>query len=136
MRRSFENIPTQALEALTNYAWPVKIREPQNVVERSVISSNGPEFHVAVPEPSGASAPVARRSRASNRSEAADHARIMQALKEAQGIVGGRDGGAPRLARSVRLCSTACGSTTSHASFCEAGELPQPKSPTVHVPRQ
>ena len=46
MGRKIESIPTQALEALTNYDWPGNIRELQNVIERSVILSNGPELRV------------------------------------------------------------------------------------------
>ena len=48
--RKVESIPTQALEALTSYDWPGNIRELQNVIERSVILSNGPELRVAMPE--------------------------------------------------------------------------------------
>ena len=33
-----------------DYDWPGNIRELQNVIERSVILSNGPEFHVIMPE--------------------------------------------------------------------------------------
>ena len=58
MDRKIETIPTQALEALTNYDWPGNIRELQNVIERSVILSNGPELHVAMPEMIGKTAPV------------------------------------------------------------------------------
>ena len=50
MGRNIESIPTYALEALTNYDWPGNIRELQNVIERSVVLSNGPELHVALPE--------------------------------------------------------------------------------------
>ena len=50
MGRNIESIPTHALEALTNYDWPGNIRELQNVIERSVVLSNGPELHVALPE--------------------------------------------------------------------------------------
>ena len=57
MGRKIETIPTQALEALTNYDWPGNIRELQNVIERSVILSNGPELHVAMPEFIGKAAP-------------------------------------------------------------------------------
>ena len=59
--RKVESIPTRALEALTNYDWPGNIRELQNVLERSVILSNGTELHVAMPEFSAGSAPVALR---------------------------------------------------------------------------
>jgi formate hydrogenlyase transcriptional activator len=95
--RKVERIPTQALEALTNYDWPGNIRELQNVIERSVILSNGPEFQVAMPEMIGRSSPVALRGPASDVSDAAERARILRALKEAKGIVGGPDGAAARL---------------------------------------
>ena len=96
MGRKVDRIPTQALEALTNYDWPGNIRELQNVVERSVILSNGPELHVAMPEFCGKAATVAH-GRGSNVLEAVERARILQALKEANGQVGGPGGAAARL---------------------------------------
>ena len=97
MGRNVESIPTEALEALTNYDWPGNIRELQNVIERSVILSNGPELRVAMPEFGAKPAPAALHSRASNISEAAERARILQALKEAKGLVAGPNGAAARL---------------------------------------
>jgi formate hydrogenlyase transcriptional activator len=97
MDRKIERIPTQALEALTNYDWPGNIRELQNVIERSVILSNGPELHVAMPDFLGNSAPVAGHGRSSNLLGAAERAQILKALKEAKGRVGGPDGAAARL---------------------------------------
>jgi formate hydrogenlyase transcriptional activator len=96
--RKVERIPTQALEALINYDWPGNIRELQNVIERSVILSNGPELRVAMPEINGGSCPTAPRSRrSSDTSDTAERARILQALKEANGRVGGPNGAAARL---------------------------------------
>ena len=46
---------------------------------------------------SSKSAPAALPGRASNVSEDAERARILQALKEAKGLVGGPDGAAARL---------------------------------------
>jgi formate hydrogenlyase transcriptional activator len=97
MERKVERIPRHALEALTNYDWPGNIRELQNVIERSVILSTGPELRVAMPEMVGRSSPIAHRGPASDISEAAERARILQALKEAKGIVAGPDGAAARL---------------------------------------
>jgi formate hydrogenlyase transcriptional activator len=97
MDRRIESIPKQALEALTNYDWPGNIRELQNVIERSVILSKGPELQVAVPEIAGRSGPAPLYGRVSHSSEAADRARILKALKEARGMVGGPDGAAARL---------------------------------------
>ena len=97
MDRKIESIPTYALDALTNYDWPGNIRELQNVIERSVVLSNGPELHVALPEFDGRTAPVAVFVRASNVTDISERARILQVLKETKGMVGGPDGAAVRL---------------------------------------
>jgi formate hydrogenlyase transcriptional activator len=98
MGRQIETIPSQALEALTNYDWPGNIRELQNVIERSVILTNGPELRVAMPEFDGKLPAAAPHRQTSNLSGAGERARILQALKEANGQVGGPDGAAARLA--------------------------------------
>ena len=96
--RKVDRIPTQALEALMNYDWPGNIRELQNVIERSVILSNGPELRVDMPEMIGGSSPLGPRGRrSSDAADAAERARILQALKDAKGIVGGPNGAAARL---------------------------------------
>ncbi len=97
MGREIETIPTQALEALTNYAWPGNIRELQNVIERSVILTNGPELRVAMPEFDSKSPTAAPYRHASNRSADNERTLILQALKEANGLVGGPNGAAARL---------------------------------------
>jgi DNA-binding NtrC family response regulator len=97
LNRNIEEIPATALEALTRYDWPGNIRELQNLVERSVILSNGPQLHVTMPESGSNSAPVPLHGRASNVSDAADRTLILEALKEAKGQIGGPDGAAVRL---------------------------------------
>jgi formate hydrogenlyase transcriptional activator len=94
--RHIESIPSHALDALTKYDWPGNIRELQNVIERSVILTNGPELRVATPEVS-APAPVARPDRSSALKDTGERSRILQALKEVNGQVGGPDGAAARL---------------------------------------
>jgi len=97
MGRNIESIPAYALDALTNYDWPGNIRELQNVIERSVVLSNGPELHVALPESDHRPGPIAVQVRASNVTDISERARILQALKETKGMVGGADGAAARL---------------------------------------
>ena len=97
MDRKIESIPTHAMEALTNYDWPGNIRELQNVIERSVVLSSGPELPVALPENIGKSASIVLHGPASNVTELSERARILVVLKETKGMVGGRDGAAARL---------------------------------------
>ena len=97
MNRKIEVIPSDAMEALTNYDWPGNIRELQNIMERSVLLSNGPELHVTLPEISGAPAAFVPCGRASQFPKADERAEILQALKEANGQVAGPEGAAARL---------------------------------------
>jgi formate hydrogenlyase transcriptional activator len=97
MGRNIETIPTSALDALTRYEWPGNIRELQNVLERSVILTNGSTLHVAMPEFNEAAAPGSPHSRNSEASQASERERIIKALEEVKGQVGGPNGAAARL---------------------------------------
>ena len=97
MNRKIERIPTHALETLTNYHWPGNIRELQNVIERSVVLSDGPELRVVLPELDGRSASVVLVDEAQNVSGTGERSRILQVLKEAGGRVGGPNGAAAKL---------------------------------------
>ena len=97
MGRNIETIPTSALDALTRYDWPGNIRELQNLLERSVILTVGSTLHVAMPEFIEAAAPGSSRSRNSEASQASERERIIKALEEAKGQVGGPNGAAARL---------------------------------------
>ncbi|MBV8842381.1 MAG: sigma 54-interacting transcriptional regulator, partial [Bryobacterales bacterium] len=97
MGRQIDKIPSQALEALTRYDWPGNIRELQNVMERSVILTKGRELHVAMPDMRGKSGGATPNGHASHSSVANERARMLQALKEANGMVGGPNGAAARL---------------------------------------
>jgi len=61
-----------------------------------VILSDGPELHVVMPELSGDPGAVAPHSLEPSW-VALERARILQALKEAKGMVGGANGAAARL---------------------------------------
>ena len=97
MGRNIEAIPTSALDALTRYDWPGNIRELQNVLERSVILTNGSTLHVAMPEFVEAADAGSSRSRSSETSQVSERERIIKALEEAKGQVGGPNGAAARL---------------------------------------
>jgi len=95
MGRNIETIPTAALEALTRYDWPGNIRELQNVLERAVILTHGASLHVEMSDLIANAEPLYRRN--SEASQASERERIIKALEEANGQVGGPDGAAVRL---------------------------------------
>ncbi len=98
MGRNIETIPTSVLAELTNYDWPGNIRELQNVLERSVILTNGSVLRVAMtPELIVKPAPPASRGTLPTESENAERESILRALEEADGQVGGPNGAAARL---------------------------------------
>lgn len=97
MNRSIENIQTEALEALTNYDWPGNIRELQNVIERSVVLSGGTDLQVALPGLASRPARAAQVVEVTNLPEKPERERILDALREANGIIGGPTGAAARL---------------------------------------
>jgi formate hydrogenlyase transcriptional activator len=45
-----ESVPRRSMEALQNYSWPGNVRELRNVIERSMILTDGPTLHVALPD--------------------------------------------------------------------------------------
>src|SRR5215469_16120837 len=71
--------------------------ELQNLLERSVILTNGSTLNVAMPELMEAAGQSSRHSRNSTGSQASERERIIKALEEAKGQVGGPNGGAARL---------------------------------------
>jgi len=93
MHRPIDTIPTRAMEALQAWHWPGNIRELENVIERSVILSQGRELQVPVAElRERAEAPAPLPSL-----EQAEREHILRALRETGGRVGGKDGAAARL---------------------------------------
>ena len=96
MGRNIQSIPTSVLDALTGYDWPGNIRELQNVLERSVILSNGSALQVPLHELTSSAAPVPCQLLPSEPHNS-ERARILKALEEAKGMVGGPEGAAARL---------------------------------------
>ena len=95
MNRCVSHIPDKVMEALCKHDWPGNIRELQNVIERAVIMSAGPELRL----PAIGSAPMAQESAASRTRtlEEAERDHILRVLSEAGGVVGGHHGAASRL---------------------------------------
>ncbi|MEP7364788.1 MAG: sigma 54-interacting transcriptional regulator [Acidobacteriota bacterium] len=97
MGRDIDTIPTFVLDALTKYDWPGNIRELQNVLERSVILTSGEVLQVSMTELIGKPCATASNEGSPAVPHNSERAKIVAALEEAGGQVGGPAGAAARL---------------------------------------
>src|SRR5712692_6448480 len=94
MNKQIETIPAGAMTALAKYHWPGNIRELENLIERSVILSQGPDLHVPLGE---LKAPTAAALNGAATLEAAEREHILRVLRETKWVIGGPSGAATRL---------------------------------------
>ena len=94
MNKRVETIPPEAIAALSSYPWPGNIRELQNFIERSVILTSGNVLRVQAKELQ-LDSPVAASTGGTLEEIEREH--ILQALRETDGVIGGRFGAAFRL---------------------------------------
>ncbi len=94
MKKNIQSVPAKTLEVLSRYAWPGNIRELENLVERSVILTQGTDLQVPISE-------LLEQSRlavmAAATLEEAEREQILRALHETKWIIGGPGGAAARL---------------------------------------
>jgi transcriptional regulator with GAF, ATPase, and Fis domain len=107
MNKTIDTISSGVMDELCQYLWPGNIRELQNVIERAVILSPGPEL--VVPSPAlqaheknvlplkKPAARATRRQPVRRILSNVDRDQIIQALKDAHGQIGGPDGAASLL---------------------------------------
>jgi len=95
MDRFIETIPKETMNALMQWDWPGNVRELENLMERSVILSEGHALRVPLSE---------MRSQATSRNEPSDHTldnaerlHIIRILRETGGVISGPNGAARRL---------------------------------------
>jgi formate hydrogenlyase transcriptional activator len=94
MDRTIETIPSQVLDALVAWDWPGNVRELENLIERSVILSQGPVLCVPLAELrplSGGTVPPGLSL------EAQERELIIRVLRESGGVLAGPRGAAARL---------------------------------------
>ncbi|HUL14110.1 MAG TPA: sigma 54-interacting transcriptional regulator [Methylococcaceae bacterium] len=94
MRKRIETIPAETMASLCHYHWPGNIRELENLVERSVILSQGSDLQVPLAELKRQAVPA---SDGVATLEAIEREHILRALQEANGVIGGSSGAAARL---------------------------------------
>jgi formate hydrogenlyase transcriptional activator len=93
MNKAIEDIPDEAMEAITRYSWPGNVRELQNFIERAVILSPGKVLRAPLGELERAAPAPASPSTL----EETERNHILKILGETNGVVGGRNGAAKRL---------------------------------------
>jgi formate hydrogenlyase transcriptional activator len=95
MGKHIVNIPKTTMDALRRYTWPGNIRELQNLMERAVLLSPGPQLRVPLTD---IVAPVAVNDDGqSSALEQVEREMIVRALQESNWVVGGVRGAAARL---------------------------------------
>ncbi|MGB7598950.1 MAG: PAS domain S-box protein [Candidatus Sulfotelmatobacter sp.] len=92
MNKSILSIPAKTMETLMQWGWPGNIRELENFVERSVILTPGSVLQVPLNE---LHADIGREE--SETLHDAERERILRALRECNGQLGGPNGAAARL---------------------------------------
>jgi len=94
MDRHIETIPKETMKALTGWDWPGNVRELENLMERSVILSEGTALRVPLEEFQRPSHPQMKDDRSLDNAE---RQHIIRVLKETQGVLSGPEGAARRL---------------------------------------
>jgi len=96
--KKLDSISADTLQRLVEYPWPGNIRELENIVERAVILSNGPQLevgHEILPEQS----PDPARSAAADATslEAVERDHRLQMLMKSEWVIEGANGAAAKL---------------------------------------
>jgi formate hydrogenlyase transcriptional activator len=98
LKRRITIIPSATMEALKRSYWPGNIRELENVIERAVILSSGPELRVPLADlrPALTRTVSAPKTPAEQLLEI-ERQQILTALRESGGVIAGSTGAAARL---------------------------------------
>ena len=95
MDRYIETIPKETMRALMQWDWPGNVRELENLMERSVILSEGNALRVPLSE---LRAQGKTRDEGDDRTlDTAERQHIIRVLKETRGVLSGPEGAARRL---------------------------------------
>jgi formate hydrogenlyase transcriptional activator len=94
MNRNIETIPKETMHALTEWPWPGNVRELENLMERSVILSEGNALRVPLAELHISPTTLAESD---HTLDSAERAHIIGVLRETGGVLSGPNGAARRL---------------------------------------
>jgi formate hydrogenlyase transcriptional activator len=93
--RTIETIPKEAMTALMEWHWPGNVRELENLMERSVILSDGPVLRVPLSELRMAGTEPAVQP--DHTLDTTEREHILRVLRETGGVLAGPNGAARRL---------------------------------------
>ena len=100
MDKRINHIPEETQDAFLSYSWPGNVRELQNLVERAVIQSDDGVLPNPLPAVLSYPLPASNRNRATpvkGKFVDSQRALILEALKTAGWVIGGRNGAAAHL---------------------------------------
>jgi formate hydrogenlyase transcriptional activator len=95
MERHIETIPKETMNTLLDWSWPGNVRELENLMERSVILTDGNVLHVPLAEMRAESQAASRPPDHSLDNAEREH--ILRVLRETGGALSGPNGAARRL---------------------------------------
>src|SRR6202046_3531835 len=93
MKKQIETVPAETMNALVNWTWPGNVRELENIIERSVILSQGPILTV----PLGELSLSPQGSFNDGTLESLRRESMVRVLRETGGVLSGPGGAAARL---------------------------------------
>jgi len=96
MQKSIETVPATAMAKLRGWHWPGNIRELENLIERSVILTNGSVLQVPLSELEGLRT-NGDSFNAGATLESTEREHIIKILRETRGVLAGPNGAAFRL---------------------------------------
>jgi len=99
MNRHIETVPRETMKRLMAWPWPGNVRELENLMERSVILSEGNVLRVSLSElrPAPISSESDKTSQPDHTLDNAERVHIIRVLREVGGVLSGPHGAAPRL---------------------------------------
>jgi formate hydrogenlyase transcriptional activator len=96
MNKTIDSVPEETMDALTCYPWPGNIRELENVIERAVILSRGPQLEASLRDLSSRIAP-GDDADCWQTLEEVERKHILATLKRTRWVLSGPRGAARRL---------------------------------------
>ena len=94
MDRYIETIPASTMQVLQQWPWPGNVRELENLMERSIILSQGQSLRVPLSE---LTSPASKTGRSEHTLDEAERRHIIRVLRETHGVLSGPKGAAHRL---------------------------------------